>query len=217
MGFAREKYTKAYFLRRDELGIPTNYGVIGIEEFEKGGIRPQDKALLEPIDFKARTVLELGFGRGEALKYALDHGATRVVGVDFSADAVAIARTFLEKHRLAAELVCSDALEFVRCEKQGGFEVVLLLDVIEHVPRSELRLLLGQMHRILRTRAVLVVNTPVFGADNDVLSEGLKQRARDESDDYPETAGMHCNRYTKASLKRFMRACGYAAIGGHFF
>ena len=218
MGYAQDKYTKAYFLRRDEKGNPTAYGVIGLEEFEKGGIRGQDQALLAPLDFKAKTVLEIGFGRGEAIKYVLEKGAQRVVGVDFSEDAVAIARQFLQKHALVAELICGDALEFVKREKnEACFDVVVMLDVIEHIPRAECAFLLKEMQRILRPKAVLVINTPVFGADNDVLAEGLNPRARDESDDFPETSGMHCNRYTKASLRRFMLACGYGAIGGHYF
>jgi len=217
MGYVQEKYTKAYFLRCNDQGQPTGYGVIGLEEFERGGIRLQDKALLDALDFKGKSVLELGFGRGEALKYALDHGATQVVGVDFSADAVAIAKAFLQKHGRTAELICADALKFVRSETQRRFDLVLLLDVLEHVPRSEATSLLQQLHRLLQAKAVLVINTPVFGADNDVIAEGLKPQARDESDDFPETAGMHCNRYTKTSLRRFMRTCGYGAIGGHFF
>src|ERR1017187_3034227 len=218
MGYAQDKYTKAYFLRRDEKGNPTAYGVIGLEEFEKGGIRGQDQALLAPLDFKGKTVLELGFGRGEAIKDALEQGASRVVGVDFSEDAVAIARQFLQKHALVAELICGDALELVRRVKnEACFHVVLMLDVIEHIPRAECDMLLKEMQRILKPKAVLVINTPVFGADNDVLAEGLNPRARDESDDFPETSGMHCNRYTKASLRRFMRACGYGAVGGHYF
>jgi SAM-dependent methyltransferase len=218
MGHVQDKYTKAYFLRRDEKGNPTAYGVIGLEEFEKGGIRNQDEALLAPLDFKGKVVLELGFGRGEAIKYALDQRARRVVGVDFSKDAAAIARQFLQQYGLVAEIVCADALEFVKCEKnEKGFDLVLMLDVIEHIPRAECATLLKAMHRILKPKALLVINTPVFGADNDVLVQGLKPWARDESDDYPETSGMHCNRYTKASLRRFTRTCGYRAIGGHYF
>lgn len=218
MGYAQDKYTKTYFLRRDENGNPTDFGVIGLEDFEKGGIRSQDKALLAPLDFKGKTVLELGFGRGEAIKYALEQGARRVVGVDFSKDAAAIARQFLQQYELVAEIICADALEFVKCEKnENCFDVVVMLDVIEHIPRTECAVLLKEMHRILRPKTLLVINTPVFGADNDVLVEGLKPRARDESDDYPETSGMHCNRYTKASLRHFMRACGYGGIGGHYF
>jgi SAM-dependent methyltransferase len=218
MGYAQEKYTRTYFLRRDENGNPTPFGVIGLDAFEKGGIRSGDEAILAPLDFKGKTVLELGFGRGEAIKYALGNGAGRVVGVDFSEDAVAIARQFLAQYGLAAEIIRADALEFVKREKNSRcFDLVLMLDVIEHIPRSEFANLLGEMHRVLKPNAVLVINTPVFGADNDVLTQGLKPLARDESDDFPQTAGMHCNRYTKASLRRFMRAHGFYALGGHYF
>ena len=218
MGYARDKYTRTYFLRRDAQGQPTPFGVIGLEEFEQGGIRNQDKALLAVVDFQGKTVLELGFGRGEALKYSLEQGASRVVGIDFSEDAVAIAQAFLHQHGLRAEILCADALEFVQREpSEGPFDLVLMLDVLEHIPRSECAQLLGKLHRSLRPEALLVINTPVFGVDNDVLSEGLNPRARDESDDFPETAGMHCNRDTQASLRRFLRGCGYRAIGGHYF
>jgi SAM-dependent methyltransferase len=218
MGYAQEKYTKTYFLRRDEQGNPTPFGVMGVEAFEKGEIRGVDQMILSPLDFKGKTVLELGFGRGEAIKYALQSGANRVVGVDFSEDAAAIARQFLQRHGLAAEIVCADALEYIKRQpKSGCFDLVLLLDVIEHIPRAELANLLKEMHRVLKPKAVMVINTPVFGADNDVIADGLNPRARDESDDFPETAGMHCNRYTKGSLRRFMRTNGYEALGGHYF
>jgi FkbM family methyltransferase len=57
----------------------------------------------------------------------------------------------------------------------------------------------------------------VFKVDNDVIADGLHPRARDKSDDYEETAGMHCNRYTKASLRSYMHTCGFTALSGHFF
>src|SRR5580700_1411840 len=126
MGYAQEKYTKTYFLRRDEQGNPTPFGVMGVEAFEKGEIRGVDQMILSPLDFKGNAVLELGFGRGEAIKYALQSGASRVVGVDFSEDAAAIARQFLERHGLVADIVCADALEYIKRQpKAGCFDLVL--------------------------------------------------------------------------------------------
>src|SRR5262249_50050413 len=55
------------------------------------------------------------------------------------------------------------------------------------------------------------------GADNDVLLEGLKEDARDDSDDHDETAGMHCNRYTCRSLKTYLRRNGFGALSHHLF
>lgn len=225
MGYVKHKYTREYFLKKDDAGTPTLYGVAGVDEFVKGDIRATDKAILRCLDFKGRNVLELGFGRGEAIKYALDNGAVKVVGVDFSEYASDIAENFLTRHGYVDrryELHCKDALEFLReyrpVKAHELFDIVLMLDFVEHVPRSELTEVLQLMHAALSTRAVIAVNTPVFRVDNDVVAEGLKPEARDTSDELEETMGMHCNRYTKESFISFMRDCGFQAISeGHFF
>jgi 2-polyprenyl-3-methyl-5-hydroxy-6-metoxy-1,4-benzoquinol methylase len=227
MGHVKHKYTREYFLKKDDAGTPTLYGVAGVDEFVKGDIRATDKAILRCLDFKGRNVLELGFGRGEAIKYALDNGATKVVGVDFSEYACDIAGDFLIRHGCSGgryELHCQDALEFlrkngrVRVKDDELFDIVLMLDFVEHIPRSELTEILKWMHGTLSVRAVVAVNTPIFKVDNDVMKEGLKPEAKDTSDECEQTRGMHCNRYTKESLINFMKDCGFQAISeGHFF
>lgn len=225
VGYVRHKYTREYFLKKDDAGKPTLYGVAGLEEFMKGDIRETDKAILQCLDFNGRHVLEFGFGRGEAIKYALDNGAAKVVGVDFSEHASEIAEDFLTRHGYVDrryELHCKDALGFLReyrpIKAHELFDIVLMLDFVEHIPRSELTEVLKLMHGTLSIRAVIAVNTPVFKVDNDVIKEGLKPEARDTSDVCEETMGMHCNRYTKESLIGFMRDCGFQAISeGHFF
>jgi len=221
MGYMKHKYTRTYFLKEDCAGNKTVIGVEGVEDFKRGGIREHDLDILRRMDFRGKNVLDLGFGRGEAIKYALDNGAHRVVGVDFSEDANAIVRAFLTHYGLQAELHCMDALiffqEYATRKDAESFDIVLMLDFIEHVPRSELTNVLTVMHDWLSDRAVLAINTPVFQVDNDVIADGLDPRARDTSDDYEETAGMHCNRYTKASLRNYLRSCGFTAISGHFF
>jgi SAM-dependent methyltransferase len=221
MGYMKHKYTRAYFLKEDSAGNKTIFGAEGVEEFKRGGIREQDWDILRRIDFRGKNVLDLGFGRGEAIKYALNNGARRVVGVDFSEDATAIAQEFLTRYDLQADLYCTDALGFFNgyaLQKNAeAFDVVLMLDFVEHVPRSELTKVFTLMRDWLSKRSVLAINTPVFKVDNDVIADGLDVRARDTSDDFEETAGMHCNRYTKVSLRHYLRSCGFAAVSGHFF
>ena len=53
--------------------------------------------------------------------------------------------------------------------------------------------------------------------DNDVLAEGLKFAARDPTDTFEATSGMHCNRYSLGSLKAYMNSLGYAPVSGHIF
>src|SRR3989338_11364349 len=98
MNYLKQKYTKEYFLHRDKLGRSTSFGVEGIADFLSGEIRANDRAILEKINFTGKSVLDLGFGRGEALKYAFEHGADKLVGVDFSKPALEIAKKFLKTY-----------------------------------------------------------------------------------------------------------------------
>jgi hypothetical protein len=69
----------------------------------------------------------------------------------------------------------------------------------------------------LNPSAVIVVNIPFYGTDNDVVKEGVKGGAGDNSDCYEETKGMHCNRYTKQSFIQFLNDAGYEPIDGNLF
>jgi|GEM_PF-575780 FkbM family methyltransferase len=218
MGHVREKYTREYFLKKDAQGNPTVTGVVGIEEFEKGGINAIDKDILQRIDFSGKNVLEFGFGRGEAIKFAIENGASSVVGVDFAKPSYEIAREMLKSYGLEAELHCEDALDFMKKYKTDKkFDVVIMLDFIEHVPRKKFAKTLELLKVFLSEKTVIAVNTPFFKVDNDVIAEGLKKEALDQSDEYEETSGMHCNRYTEDSLIEFMRQQAFFPLSGHYF
>jgi len=114
MGYLQEKYNAAYYLHQDADGNPLSYGVAGIQEFHAGSIRDEDLDILERLDFRNKVVLDIGCGRGEALCFALRHGAAEVHGVDFSPAAIEIARDLLRRNGGNAELYCSDGLEFLQ-------------------------------------------------------------------------------------------------------
>jgi len=224
MGIYQEKYTKVYFTGKNEDGSPAGYGVEGSSEFSSGGIRAADESILSKIDFTGKRVLEFGFGRGESIKYAIERGAESYEGVDFAPVAVEIAEEFLNKHNIPLpKLHCNDALAFIEsCPKDTIYDIVLMLDFIEHVPRSELgkTLMLLKLH--LHQNALIAINTPVYREDNDVLQEGLKTSNKlymfDSTNDVQETSGMHCNLYTVTSLQFFMYKCGYSNVShAHFF
>jgi 2-polyprenyl-3-methyl-5-hydroxy-6-metoxy-1,4-benzoquinol methylase len=224
MGYLRDKYKKSYYLKEDTAGNATTFGVAGIEEYRKGTIRYADEDILSRLDFNDRTVLDIGCGRGEAVKYAFDHRAAKVIGVDFSEDAISLATAFMNKHNVKAELHCADALPFLKDyakallpNTKSRFDVVLMLDSIEHIPRSELTELLTFMKPLMSARGILAVNTPHFGIDNDVIVEGLKDLAWDGTEAQDCTAGMHCNRYTIHSLKVYLRRLGYRSLSHHLF
>lgn len=217
MGYAKEKYVKSYFLCEDNAGKPTAYGVEGIESFNQGSIRQVIPNILASIDLKDKTILSIGYGRGEEIKYALDKECADVLGVDFSEDAYRIANDHIQKYYPDTDkvvLACEDVLAFLkRMEGEPWMNVVFMFDVLEHIPRDEARMIFQLLIPFLKPGAVIAVNTPFFGVDNDVVKEGLKEGAGDNSDYYEETKGMHCNRYTRTSFLSFMYSVGLELAG----
>jgi len=230
MGYVRDKYTKTYFTKRDADGNEVQYGAEGYDAFLRGQIREHDALILSQLNFAGQRVLEFGYGRGEAIKFAVEHEAAHYEGVDFSVAARAIAESFLSSHSITAPtLHTADALDFLRDRvakngRDGGerFDIVLMLDFVEHVPRHELRELFTRLPAVMTPKCVVVVNTPAFRYDNDTLAHGIDtrnhERSVDTSDFCEATAGMHCNKYSVASLQGFMCECGYRNISeAHFF
>lgn len=226
MGYVRHKYTRGYFLGEDHEGNATAFGANGADTYKNENGRPRefDLRILEQLDPKGATVLDLGCGRGEAAKYLKERGAARVVAVDFSEDACELTRVLHEANGLDTEVYCEDALDFVRSigdrvGEKTRFGIVTMFDFVEHVPRSELDEIIGRVADVLAPNAVVVVNTPVFPVDNDVIADGLNESARDSSDQFEQTSGMHCNRYTFGSLVMYMEKFGLENVerSGHFF
>ncbi|NMC35495.1 class I SAM-dependent methyltransferase [Candidatus Beckwithbacteria bacterium] len=216
MGHLQQKYTTNYFLQFDQKGRKTNYGVVGLEDFLLGQPRPQDQSILRKIDFKNKKVLDIGFGRGEVIKYAKEHEAKKVIGVDFSKPAYEIALNFLDIHQIEAKLYCQDALNFIQNTKQR-FDIVIMFDVVEHIPRSELTRLLKALKLKLAQKSILLINTPVFALDNDVAKDGLKAQNFEDTDEIAATKDLHINRYTKTSLKTYLHSFGFFPLSGHIF
>ncbi|WP_180128920.1 FkbM family methyltransferase [Rhodoferax sp. BLA1] len=226
MGYLLEKYNAEYFLRKDVDGNSLPYGVEGIESFLKGELREHDYEILSRINFKGANVIEFGFGRGETIKYIWEQGANSYTGVDFSSAACNIASEFLAKFSISGpKILCSDAVQFAReLSSQNDFgvklpiDVVVMLDFVEHIPRMELKEVLHLLLPALSKNAVIVINTPDFQFDNDVIADGLNVDGVDSSDSFEETKGMHCNRYTLQSLQSFFSELGYLPISrGHYF
>ena len=84
-------------------------------------------------DVTGREVLDVGCGSGI---YAVDfarRGASRVVGVDFSANMLELARQEAERHRVAerCEFIQADFLEL---DLQDRFDISIAMGVFDYVP-----------------------------------------------------------------------------------
>ena len=72
-----------------------------------GGFFPSEDKLHLLGSLAGKRVLEIGCGNGRSLKYAADHGAAELWGLDISADQIGRTESFLEEQGIHANLICS--------------------------------------------------------------------------------------------------------------
>jgi len=83
------------------------------------------------------TVLEIGCGEGGNMVPFLDMGCT-VVGIDLNQQQLENAAVYFQDHpnKDNLELICQDIYK-VSPEEVGRFDVIVMRDVIEHIPNQE--------------------------------------------------------------------------------
>lgn len=231
MGIFEEKYTKEYFTGKSCNGDKLDYGVT--QQIDENGfytIRQQDEEILKKLSFSNKNILYLGFGRGEEIVYGVEQGAKFCTGVDFSQNALDIAQEHIQSKNICnVQLIKKDALQFVKdclttnkIEESQKFDIVIMLDFIEHLPRTESEELISNLHKITSEKCIIAINTPCYKFDNDVLSNGFDSRNNenclDTSDTNPNTIGMHCNKFTIISLQKHMNMNGFINVTeAHYF
>lgn len=220
MGYLRDKYTEEYFTGRTADGNAAGYGALGHEEWRNGDIYEDIKKSIDRTSLENRRVLEIGFGRGESARYLIEQkGVTFYLGIDFSESAMKLASETLSHIEPRYYRLCQgDALEILSGGDFGEpFDVVFMLDVIEHIPRSEVDPILRRLHRLMKRRGHLVVHTPFYKIDEDFLAQGENYLEPSATDIHPKTRGMHCNKYTSRRLIRELRSAGFRPIGGRLY
>lgn len=232
MGYLKEKYeNKDYYLGYQNENFP---GIILGNTLQKDSngnfvLRDFDKNLLDKINFENKRVLEIGFGRGEAAIYADEKKAAYYVGCDFSQTAYNIAIESFRGEHLHPDFICSDAVEFLQnlnekivSGEEKLFDIAIMLDVIEHIPRHDLSQILPLLNNCLKEKGIFVINTPVYNFDNDIVSQGYDKR-NDEGwlelcEKIEECQGMHCNKYTIPSLQKYLKEFHFDNISlCHYF
>lgn len=113
-----------------------------------------DAAVLSAIDWTGKRVLDIGCGTGAMARKIHAAGAETVVGLDYSAEAITVAR---DKGSQGISYVCSDIFTF---ENEKPFDALVTLGTMEHMedPQS----FLEQAGTLLAPSGELVVTCPHF-------------------------------------------------------
>lgn len=136
----------------------------GYEDFVMSGGRKVGprfvKALSLAGDLRGKRVLDVGCGRGELVIQSAMRGA-EAWGIDYAQAAVDIAVRALSsvdmtlREHTHAEQMDVKALRF----DDGFFDVVFMMDVVEHLYPHELSRAFDELHRTIRPGGLLVIHT----------------------------------------------------------
>jgi 2-polyprenyl-3-methyl-5-hydroxy-6-metoxy-1,4-benzoquinol methylase len=112
------------------------------------------------IDVRQKKVLDLGCGRGELCIASMRRGASKVVGIDFSADAIELAKENLREcsDLISKELIFkqANALELSLDEK---FDVIFLTDIVEHLYDDQIEILFKKVEEHLSVDGRVIIHT----------------------------------------------------------
>ena len=123
--------------------------------------RPPTLALCEPL--AGLRVLDLGCGEGYCTRLLRKRGAREVIGVDVSAQMIALAHAEEEREPLGIRYEVGQATDLAG-HADGSFDLVLSMFMFNYLGIDDTRKALGEIVRVLRPagRLVFAVPHPVF-------------------------------------------------------
>ena len=207
-GIPRERYSREYYL---------SDSCEGFAEFRSGqGVSPLKERLLAKLDVAAGDrILELGCGRGEALRACADRGA-RAVGIDYSRDAVELSRATCGDRAFGLQADVTE-LPF----RSGSFRKIFLGDVLEHLTLAQAERMLSEAHRVLDDGGALVLHTSpnvlfirlVFPwVLLGLLVTGRLALLRLFVEQYRVIRQLHVREYSAGRLRRLFRAYPFERV-----
>lgn len=141
------------------------------------------------------TILDLACGHGSLIYCLKQHGYSNVHGVDISAQQVNLA------HELGlTEVKCQDIKEFLS-GKKNEFDVIFLMDILEHFTKQELFDYLDIVNQSLKQSGKVIIHVP-----NAEGIFGMRIRYGDLT---------HENCFTPQSINQLLAASGFTSVTCH--
>ncbi len=202
----RDSYTRGYYV--NSCGGHADFG--SDDPLSIADARLRSTASFAEIR-PGRRALDLGCGRGEIVAYLAARGWT-VDGVDYSADAIALATEHVERTRVPKDRVRLYNQDFDSFTFESDtYDLVIAADVIEHVSSVELARLYASVAKSLRKDGLFVLHT--FPNAWYYQHEWPRQRrlAKVRGEELPEDPrthferAMHINEQSPRTLARQLR------------
>jgi 2-polyprenyl-3-methyl-5-hydroxy-6-metoxy-1,4-benzoquinol methylase len=137
------------YVSNTQAGVGTNYKIpLSL---------PYPKYLLKKLNLKNKNtkIIDLGCGFGKYLKIFIDNGFTNVIGVDISKEQLHVA-----KKNGINNIINQDIFSFLNEVQENSVDVFLLMDVLEHLDKSEIFNLIESIKNKLKPKGKFVVHCP---------------------------------------------------------
>jgi len=192
---------------------------MGYEAWVASGGRDLDPlyagyARLAPVQ-EDDVFVDFGAGRGEMIIAALQAGASRAIGVEYSGAAVDLARQTLAAHDYGDRAVVhhGDVRDVPLAD--GEASLVTMLDVVEHLTPAELQAAFEEAHRILRPGGRLFIHTMPNRTVYNVTYRAQRWSRPSRLRTWPKQprlhleVAMHVNEMSLGRLSRALRRGGF--------
>ncbi len=152
--------------------------------------------LARSISLRPGVIVELGCGPGEVIGECARRGlADTYIGVDYSADAVAFARTRWPGVRFEQFDLTRDPVPWA-----SPVDLVVLSHVVEHLEQPE-----GILQKLVTQARYAVIEVPL----EDLAATRIKNQFRDRANN----AAGHVAWYTPESFRQLLESCGLEVLG----
>jgi 2-polyprenyl-3-methyl-5-hydroxy-6-metoxy-1,4-benzoquinol methylase len=151
-------------------------------------------AELLPTSIDARIV-DLGCSEGISMHWLVQQGYQNVVGIDSDEYAIGIAKSYLADKVNDEALLAVDALEYLKKCDDSSIDMILMFNVIEHIPKQIILEVMAEIQRVLKEGGSFLAQT---GNWENPFNIGLFTR------DFT-----HEVMYTQNSLKQLMVMSGF--------
>ncbi|MEM4723850.1 MAG: class I SAM-dependent methyltransferase [Candidatus Hadarchaeum sp.] len=194
----------------------------GYEEFLQGDITLRLQVALRLAgQLASKVVLDIGCGRGEVVWHCARAGAD-VCGIDYSSDAISLAKKAALFYSPQAPLTSA---HFQRADatrlpfRRDTFDVIFMLDIVEHLYPEQLQCALAEAHRVLKEEGILIVHTmpnlwyyrigyPLYRL---VQRTRGKKLPKDPEQRWQFVSAMHVNKQDIWRLKKSLQRAGFHA------
>lgn len=149
-----------------ELGIPPDYQykAIGGSNFVQSNWHKNKMfvtSLLGEFN-KKMTILDLGTGSGN-FEILFNSRVNKIVGVDYNDEALKFLGGYLKDHNIKnVELLLSDITSLKFQKNKEKFDLIVMIDVIEHLRFSEIKKLFKTFRNFLSKNGRVIIITPNY-------------------------------------------------------